>query len=120
MAAQTSPIREQERAAPGRDPAALAPSPGNITWNFHRRPRETGGSPEANALIVDADLKAGDHAGGDNGVEPPAARPEVDVDRTGNRTGGEDDVEPLEARSELDAEAERAPGAGVHADVPQH
>ena len=43
-------------------------------------------------------------------MEPPAARPEVDADRTENCAGGEDDVEPPAAQSELDTETEQAPG----------
>ena len=68
-------------------------------------------------MIVDEDPKAGDCAGGDDGIESPAARPEVDDGRTEDLAGGEDDVKSPAARSEPDSEVEQAPG-DAHASRP--
>ena len=52
----------------------------------------------------------GDRAGGDDGIEPPAARPEHDAEETKNLAEDEDDVEPSAARPEPDTNVEKAPG----------
>ena len=89
LAARPSPIREQERAPPGRDPAASAPPPGKATRSCHCCSRGTGWFPEVYTLSVDADTEAGDRAEDDGDVESPAARPEVDADGSENRAGGD-------------------------------